>query len=86
MPDHLGTFVGALGSPIVGVIAGVVFATEKCTSIPGVRSGVLTYSPTQYCGDKFNEEIGMVLTLIGWSITGVWFLYTLWRENQGRQA
>jgi hypothetical protein len=81
--DRLGQVVTALGSPLVGGIAGVVFAKEQCTSIPATDGpGSFDFPASQICSEQFNSEIGIILTLIGWAIAGVWFVLTVIGERQ----
>jgi hypothetical protein len=82
MADHLPQIGGFLASPVVGGIAGVVFMKEDCTTVPGGNLGATQLSPTEICSPSFNDEIGLILTLIGWAISGLWLAVTIWDESR----
>jgi hypothetical protein len=82
MNDSAPAIATFLGSPVVGGIAGFVFMQETCTPIPGSSSGGLTFQSSEICSMSFNETIGVVLTLIGWAIAGIWLAITIYGEHQ----
>jgi hypothetical protein len=72
MENYVSQLVTALGSPVVGVVAGFIFTKTDCTTIPGGSLGGYSYSSHQMCTSVFNPTVGITLTVIGWAIAIVW--------------
>lgn len=80
--DHLPQVGSLLLSPVAGVIAAYVFATEECATVPGGEVGGFRYGPEQLCTTQPNEEAGAIIGLIVLVLAGVWLAITVYMENQ----
>lgn len=82
----MGQIVGLLCSPIVGGIAGLLYPTKECSTIPGTDVFGYEYPAAEVCNDKFNEVIGYQLTLVGWGIVALWVVGGAIAGLLGRQS
>jgi hypothetical protein len=80
--DHLPQVGSFLLSPVAGFAAAWIFATEKCTTIPGGDLGGFQYQARDICSTQPNDEAGVIIGCIVLALAGVWLLITIIGENQ----